>query len=351
MADFISKLQINAFRGVKDLALDNLSTVNVLVGANNCGKTSVLEAISFLACPYYISRIAALASMRHIFSYVPVNQSIADDISTLFFKERNLHGTDFYTMSLQAVYGHHELHYHTTGQLVDFFTDVNHTTRQFSVNGSCQANNGNQPVSYTVINGQQVPSELDSRGMFTNYKLYYLPSIAPYYTLLPSLLSAILSSYNKLELLNLIADFGESVSDISMVNNEIYLTSERSGVLPLYSYGSGLQKAILLSMVLLVSRDGVLLIDEIDDTINISAFKSVFPWFLKKCEELNIQAFITTHSAEAIDAILESKKGNEDDIRVITLRKTPKTHKTIAKVRTGSEALSDRENFKMELRV
>ena len=89
MADFISKLQINAFRGVKDLALDNLSTVNVLVGANNCGKTSVLEAISFLACPYYISRIAALASMRHIFSYVPVNQSIADDISTLFFKERN----------------------------------------------------------------------------------------------------------------------------------------------------------------------------------------------------------------------------------------------------------------------
>lgn len=86
MADFISKLQINAFRGVKDLALDNLSTVNVLVGANNCGKTSVLEAISFLACPYYISRIAALASMRHIFSYVPVNQSIADDISTLFLR-------------------------------------------------------------------------------------------------------------------------------------------------------------------------------------------------------------------------------------------------------------------------
>lgn len=37
MANFISKLQINAFRGVKDLALDNLSTVNVLVGANNCG--------------------------------------------------------------------------------------------------------------------------------------------------------------------------------------------------------------------------------------------------------------------------------------------------------------------------
>ena len=346
MTSFISKLQINAFRGIKDLSLDNLSTVNVLVGANNCGKTSVLEAISFLACPYYTSRIATLASMRHIFSYVPVNQSIADDISTLFFKERNIHGTDFYTMSLQAVYGHHELHYHTTGQLTDFFTAPNYPSRQFSVNGSYQFNGESTSVNYTVINGQEIPLETDPRGMFTNYRLYYLPSIAPYYAVLPSLLSVILSTYNKAELLKLVSDFGESIQDISIVNNEIYLTSEQSGILPLYSYGSGLQKVALLSMVLLVSRDGVLLIDEIDDTINISAFKSVFPWFLKKCEELNIQAFITTHSA-----ILESKKGNEDDIRVITLRKTPKTHKTIAKVRTGSEALSDRENFKMELRV
>ena len=47
MIDHISKLQISAFRGIRDLTLDNLSTVNVLVGANNCGKTSVLEAFLF----------------------------------------------------------------------------------------------------------------------------------------------------------------------------------------------------------------------------------------------------------------------------------------------------------------
>lgn len=350
MPEYISKLQVNAFRGIKNLVLDDLSSINIFVGANNSGKTSVLEAISFLGCPYYPSRIASLATMRHVFSYSPPFQSIADDVSTLFFKERNSHGIDFYTMDLQAVYDYHELHYHTTGQLVDFFTDVNRPSRQFSVNGSYQINGESRDISYTVVNGQQVPQEGDPRGMFSNYKLYYFPSIVPYYTLLPSLLSAILSTYNKMELLNLIADFDEPVLDLSMVNNEIYLTSERAGVLPLYCYGSGLQKVILLSMILLVSRDGVLLIDELDDTINISAFKSVFPWFLKKCDELNIQAFITTHSAEAIDAILESGKNNAD-IRVITLRKTPKTHKTVAKIRTGSEAISDRENFKMELRV
>ena len=96
--------------------------------------------------------------------------------------------------------------------------------------------------------------------------------------------------------------------------------------------------------------DGIILIDEIDNAINMSVFHKIFPWFIQKCKEHNIQAFVTTHSAEAIDAILESQNDN-DDIRIITLRKTPKTHKTIAKICTGSEALADRENFKMELRV
>ena len=350
MTNYISKLQINAFRGIRDLTLDDLSSVNVLVGANNSGKTSVLEAISFLSCPYYPSRIASLASMRRIFYSFSPAQTIADDIATLFRKERNSYGVDFYTMSLQAVFSHHDLRYQVTGQLTDFFTAPNYPSRQFSVNGSYQFNGESTSVNYTVINGQEIPLETDPRGMFTNYRLYYLPSIAPYYAVLPSLLSVIPSTYNKAELLKLVSDFGESIQDISIVNNEIYLTSEQSGILPLYSYGSGLQKVALLSMVLLVSRDGVLLIDEIDDTINISAFQAVFPWFLKKCNEFNIQAFVTTHSAEAIDTILESQN-NLDNIRIITLRKTPKTHTTIAKVRTGNEALADRENFKMELRV
>lgn len=350
MAKYISRLQINAFRGIQDLTLHDLSSVNVLVGANNSGKTSVLEAISFLACPYYPSRMATLASMRHTFSPVSPVYFIAEDVSTLFYKKRNSYGTDFYTMNLEVSYSSHELHYQVTGQLTEFFTNVSHAVRQFSVNGSYQCDGASKSVSHVFMDGQQVPMEVDARGMVTNYRLYYLPSVAPYYAMLPSLLSVILSSYNKAELLNLITDFGEPIQDISMVNNEIYLTSECSGVLPLYSYGSGLQKVVLLSMVLLVSRDGVLLIDEIDDTINISAFKAVFPWFLKKCEDLNIQAFVTTHSAEAIDAILESQEDTRD-IRVITLRKTPKTHKTIAKIRTGCEALADRENFKMELRV
>jgi len=41
-------IRIQNFRGLKDLTIENLGRVNLLVGANNVGKTSVLEAISLL---------------------------------------------------------------------------------------------------------------------------------------------------------------------------------------------------------------------------------------------------------------------------------------------------------------
>ena len=47
----LTHIEIDGFRGLRRLALGPLSRVNVLVGGNNSGKTSVLEAISILAKP------------------------------------------------------------------------------------------------------------------------------------------------------------------------------------------------------------------------------------------------------------------------------------------------------------
>jgi predicted ATP-dependent endonuclease of OLD family len=49
MNPVIQNLQINSFRGLKRLNLSDLGWVNILVGKNNSGKTTILEAIS-IAC-------------------------------------------------------------------------------------------------------------------------------------------------------------------------------------------------------------------------------------------------------------------------------------------------------------
>ena len=44
----IKKLEIKEFRGFKKFKIDDIGQINLLVGTNNCGKTSILEAIRLL---------------------------------------------------------------------------------------------------------------------------------------------------------------------------------------------------------------------------------------------------------------------------------------------------------------
>lgn len=43
----IERLAVECFRGIRNLKIDKLNHMNILVGDNNCGKTSVLEALQF----------------------------------------------------------------------------------------------------------------------------------------------------------------------------------------------------------------------------------------------------------------------------------------------------------------
>lgn len=47
----LENITIHRFRGLRDLTLQDLGEINLLVGVNNSGKTSVLEAISTYCCP------------------------------------------------------------------------------------------------------------------------------------------------------------------------------------------------------------------------------------------------------------------------------------------------------------
>ena len=45
----ITRLQVQGFRGFRELHVGKLARVNLFVGPNNSGKTSLLEAIEILA--------------------------------------------------------------------------------------------------------------------------------------------------------------------------------------------------------------------------------------------------------------------------------------------------------------
>ncbi len=55
---------IHSFRGMRDLRLEELGQVNLLVGGNNSGKTSVLEALALFCDPFNTRTWLDAASLR-----------------------------------------------------------------------------------------------------------------------------------------------------------------------------------------------------------------------------------------------------------------------------------------------
>jgi AAA15 family ATPase/GTPase len=72
-------------------------------------------------------------------------------------------------------------------------------------------------------------------------------------------------------------------------------------------FGDGFRRVLTYALALFRCRDGgVLLIDEIETAIHYSALRDVYTWLVRACEQYNVQLFVTTHSLEAIDALLDA---------------------------------------------
>jgi predicted ATP-dependent endonuclease of OLD family len=60
----INSLTVQDFRGIHALSIPTLNRINLIVGDNNCGKTSILEAILLLRNPSDLSNLYKIAKLR-----------------------------------------------------------------------------------------------------------------------------------------------------------------------------------------------------------------------------------------------------------------------------------------------
>lgn len=89
----IGSLRIDNFRGLHDLTMDNLSQVNVFVGANNCGKTSVLEAVKLLGTPDDVGQVVRIALQRAQVSAESKKRNIVNYVLSIFQKTTDMDGS------------------------------------------------------------------------------------------------------------------------------------------------------------------------------------------------------------------------------------------------------------------
>lgn len=79
---FFKSLEIENFRGIGTSKIDNFARINLFVGKNGCGKTSILESLTLL------SKISDPRYIIHIQDFKAIHLTDSKQLSDVFFKQK-----------------------------------------------------------------------------------------------------------------------------------------------------------------------------------------------------------------------------------------------------------------------
>ena len=101
---------------------------------------------------------------------------------------------------------------------------------------------------------------------------------------------------------------------------------------PLGSAGDGLKRLLALSISLIASRGGYLLVDEIDTGLHFSVMEDMWRLVIQTAQNLDIQVFATTHSLDCLKSLawLVESKGVQEDLPLRTYRVESEREEAVA---------------------
>lgn len=368
----INSIEIIKFRGIQKLSVSEFSNINLIVGDNNSGKTTFLEAIQLLFTRPQLSSIKSVINQRTI---LKASSSFYTSFINMFNIEQS---KDFLEFDIHALSNKGALEFKLNGHEKTVTGDDALQMSRLSVRQINEYKSATTVVPETakVFTGSIITktgknsaeneiccTSLDNGipGFIVKKEVHYIPSFGHMrYDLLQNIVDN--PEYKKLAI-DILRQFDGSIADIcyTKADDGTYLESiiTKDGVnMPFSVYGDGIKKILYILNKLFDATDSVLLIDEIETGLHKKYYDILFPVVFALANKLNVQLFIATHSIEAIDAILrygnyENNDGNNDPIKVITLKKIVENNgsNVVARNVTGKYVYENRKVFEFEVRL
>lgn len=304
----ITSVQIDNFRCFKKLQVDGLSRVNLIVGANNSGKTVLLEAIEAVA-----SRESPLSFTRASIERGEIRRRSAAHIRP---------GETGMGIDLRHWFHGHRLVPDAT------LTLRAAGDREILVSRTIQAVPSNAPSPPFIPGGIQLSTD-DDGIVFPLTEDGWLPvlstSTALGLRLHPPVGFVTTGRFLSSELASLWADVvltpgeAQTVEALRLVEPAIdrIAISESEGTIaqvllrgaerpvPLGTLGEGVSRILTIALHLVLTQDGYLLIDEIENGLHWSVMPKVWRFLIETAIARNVQVFATTHSKDWLEGLAD----------------------------------------------
>lgn len=368
MAVYFENCKINGYRSLENFELKELGDVNIIVGDNNSGKTSILEALNIISNAGDFSSIVRTARERErAVRYLRLSPTIWESFINIF----NMNNVKL-SFDISCDTNRGKVFSRLQGNIENVLHDVREDMRYgYYGNNSNEEETAMEEMDAFIgeylydFPTRQTKTSVDNYSVekvefFQSTRLLGKDGIdryinCKYLSAAEYLIGRHFSNIIKdKEILNrvikMLQKFDQDIIDLRIFEENgriVQMVEKRDmGYMPLSSYGDGVKRVIAFASSIASAENGVLLIDEIETGIHSKAMDKVFKFIIDLCMEYHIQLFLTTHSEEALRKLLHVDN-SECNMRVITLIKK---EKTLVRNLSREKALRAMEEFGKELR-
>lgn len=335
----LSSLTIEGFRAFRRLELPRLARVNLIVGSNNVGKTSLLEALQLLAAgpafSYVLDTILSsrreLATDRHgavrdfellrVF-HAPTDAPPCRRVELTSDAHRFSLGRAWAQPSSQ---GEHVLP--NRAERFQLVQDVAPPDRN-AVEVLEVRVAGALPIPLQLDGSFQLPVGWLEQAEQAALEECYLPANGFSEEEAARRWDAVVLHGEEdflIEVLQIIAPDIERMFFIKARGDARTAYVRRTGrrnAEPLYSLGGGMRRLLDLALGLVQARGGLLLADEIENGIHYAVQPDLWSLLFEAATRLDVQVFATTHSWDCIEAFQQAAAAHPEAGELIRLHRS-----------------------------
>ena len=328
----LQSLEVQNFRGFRHLKIEHLGRVNLIVGKNNVGKSSLLEALRLYSI--------GISSQRDIPNLIRELLLARDEIA-LSRSEANIEAEEMLSSLKYMFYGRKDVREGVQpvrigpmnspdeilsigiGWYVEQFDEDNGIKRirllpaeygvvdnpvpriEIQLGSQPKVNYPLKPNKLSGMESEDIQTAYISSSGFSNRDLRVLWD------------KVALTSYEKqvTEALRIITPGVEGVSMIGESRGLLPIV-KITGVderLPLRSLGDGMQRMLGIALALVSTKEGVLFIDEVDNGMHYSVQYEFWQFLFQVASRLNVQVFATTHRWDCIEGFQKAAQQNTQE--------------------------------------
>jgi hypothetical protein len=323
-AKMISSFHIENYRGFSRLDMADLGQVNLIVGKNNSGKTSVLEALHLLTSRGDIGALWQLLWRRGERFSAPLDPQRPQaevDISHLFtghelhagsrFELRTKNHTPETSITFEVV----EVNPKEQMELSDDLP-VPFPRLALQISGRPTPTVQNIPLSRQGgITPEFMNSPHSTRRTGDPIPVQYVATESLNWTELIGLWNKIQLTPHEDLIISALKFLDSDLERIAAVvpAQQFFQITQRGGFIikrknhnqpvPIGSMGDGMWRMLSMAIAITQSKGGVLLVDEIDTGLHYTAMADMWRLIFAAAIEFQVQVFATTHSYDCVHSL------------------------------------------------